>query len=1541
MVKICLQQKSGHSVSTPTRQGDEAMSSRKQRNRISAWSTKAWRGVGMLTFATLASCSLMSEDDTQARQRGAAVGEGGVCEVQPPFTPNFQPELEWQWSGSAVLPNHKQVMMTPVVVEVNGDGVPDVVFNSFENSNYTSNGVMRAVSGADGSDLWTSLDPLYRVRAASNIAAGDIDGDGKVELCTVPENGQGIICFENDGTFKFRTTRDSSNDWGGPALADLDGDGKVEIIDGATVYTNTGALKWKGSEGSSGIPGTGPLSVTADIDLDGKLEVIADRVIYRHNGAVKCINRNVYYGLPGVANFDADPYGEVVVVTSGNVVLMDDNCAVLWSKALPGGGQGGPPNIADFDNDGKAEIGVAGKSFYTVFDTNGAVLWSKPVTDVSSNRTGSSTFDFEGDGKAEVVYADEAKLRIYDGATGDVRFEVANISGTAYENPIVVDVDGDDSAEIVVAGNTYNSNAIGLRVYRDKKDGWVNTRRIWNQHAYSVTGVNDDGTIPKAPKANWQVSGLNTFRSNSQGTGTKSPFAAPDLVTTVVKSACELDSESNNKLVRLTATVRNQGDAAVSAGLPVAFYEGNPASGGALLGVTTISGVLAPGHDAVVSVTVPPRTASAEVVVWAVADDNGGGQGRELECRENNNGLSAAVALGCTPPAAPDLVAEGVTAVCVGGGEGGSTTVSISTAVRNQGNAPAAAGTPVAFYRGNPLSGGALLGVTLIPGTLGAGEDTLVSIDIAPQSAGNVTVYAVVDDFGNGQGRVAESNETNNTVSGSVSLYCAPPEPPAAPDVTASGVAAACTPSTEGANVVTLTATVSNTGNKATSAGLPVAFYRGNPAAGGTLLSVTTLPEPLAAGASAVATVQIAPQAAGNVTVYAVADDFGNGQGREAESNETNNATSASVSLYCTPPQPPAAPDLTATGVTAVCEGGGEGNSTVVSISTVVSNQGNKAVAAGVPVSFYQGAPGAGGVLLGVTTIPGTLGAGEDTVVSIQIAPQAAGNNVTVYAVADDFGNGQGRETESNENNNTASAPVSLSCYVPPPPAPDLTAANLAAACTAGTEGSNVVTLTATVRNQGNKAVAAGLPVTFYRGNTVLGVTTVAGELAAGAEATVSLQVASQSQGTVSVTVSADDYGNGQGREAESNETNNTATASVSLYCAPPEPPPTPDLTASNVAAACATNSDGGSILRLTATVRNAGPASVAAGLPVAFYRGSPASGGALLGVTTAAGPLAAGAEATVSLEIASQTGSAVTVFVVADDLGNGQGREAESNENNNSASATVNLVCAPQEPPECVELPLNDYNLFLTGDYNEGTDLEGRVAAGGNITMTNFSVGWKLPEADSAPKIVAGGNLTLSSGSVWGNALYGGAYSGNMVDYLQGGSATKGTPVDFAARGSQLRTLSSQLASLTATGETQAPPWNVLTLQGSNVESGLEVFEVSAADLSRATQLIIRGVSTTSVAVVNVRGPSVTLQGGREYAGNNVLFNYVDATSITANGYGIHGTVLAPDARVFFSNGSWDGGIYAKSLTGNAEGHHAPLPNPGCPNNRKSAALR
>ncbi len=622
----------------------------------SKWQQPFLPSAGLVMALTLSACDAAAPAAEAVDAQGSAVENGGRCEVVPPFVPNFEPELEWQWTGSALLPNHTQVMMTPVVVDVSGDSVPDVVFSAYVGNNYSTDGVLRAISGADGSELWTVTDPAYRVRGSASLAAGDLDSDGKVELCAIPENGVGILCFEHDGTFKFRTTV-PHNDWGGVSFADLEGDGSVELINGNHVFSSTGALKWVGVDGMRGQP-NGPISFAADIDGDGKQEVINGRAIYNPDGTLRCRNTQLDLGLSGVGNFDTDPAGEVVVVGNGIVSLMDEDCTLKWRAPIPGGGRGGAPNIADFDNDGQPEIGVAGAARYAVYETNGDLKWSQPTRDGSSNMTGSSTFDFEGDGKAEVIYADEIRLRVYDGATGAVRFEVPHSSCTTYENPVVVDVDGDNNAEIVVAQNTtcgfgpYN----GIRVYRDKKDGWVNTRPIWNQHAYSVTNVNEDGTIPAAPASNWLTPGLNTFRSNSQGVGDTSPFAASDLHVSHVSTGCDRTTET----LRLEARVENLGDAAASAGLKVAFYSGNPASGGTLLGVTTVTSVLAAGDATSVSLSLHPAPGGT-ANVYVVADDDGTGTGRETECNEANNAGSAPLNLTCVSNLPPVAVCRDVT----------------------------------------------------------------------------------------------------------------------------------------------------------------------------------------------------------------------------------------------------------------------------------------------------------------------------------------------------------------------------------------------------------------------------------------------------------------------------------------------------------------------------------------------------------------------------------------------------------------------------------------------------------------------------------------------------------------------------------------------------------------------------------------------------------------------------------------------------------------------------------------------------------------
>ncbi|MEO1059148.1 MAG: FG-GAP-like repeat-containing protein, partial [Actinomycetota bacterium] len=193
-------------------------------------------------------------------------------------------------------------------------------------------------------------------------------------------------------------------------------------------------------------------------------------------------------------------------------------------------GAGGPPTIGDFDTDGRPEIGIAGAQAYAVYDpdivlpetpvSNDGTVWVAETVDGSSSRTGSTLFDFDGDGSPEVVYASEQNLWIYDGPTGNVVWSRAIGSGTTIEYPIVADVDGDGQAELVVhveSNRTVDQiiHPRGLAVYESPTNDWVRARAIWNQHAYSVTNVNSDGSIPQVPRVNWLDGGLNNFRQQA------------------------------------------------------------------------------------------------------------------------------------------------------------------------------------------------------------------------------------------------------------------------------------------------------------------------------------------------------------------------------------------------------------------------------------------------------------------------------------------------------------------------------------------------------------------------------------------------------------------------------------------------------------------------------------------------------------------------------------------------------------------------------------------------------------------------------------------------------------------------------------------------------------------------------------------------------------------------------------------------------------------------------------------------------------------
>jgi hypothetical protein len=603
------------------------------------------------------------------------------------------PEVQCAWTGPAAgdaFPTWYHVMATPIVIDLDLDEdiatlAPSIVFITFPTlGNYGQPGVLRIIDGATCTDQFAF--PLAEDQAMSpgSPAAGDLDGDGRAEI-VVPGHAGGIKAFRYDAdTNTFARIWSSAtcsaggrtpdltggpDEWAGPSIHDLDDDGVPEIIWGATVYDRDGCV----ITASLGYPvyNNGVIPVLADVDEDGRVELVQGDGIWEYTA--RDWVRETYFtgaqprGQVAIAELGDFPLAslgrdgpEIAVVSAGFLRVQTlEGTTVFGPFAIPGGGVGGPPTIADFDGDGRREIASAGGGAYAVFDldcvaggdttrcaaaTTNGVLWSQPSQDNSSNVTGSSVFDFDFDGAAEVVYADECFLRIYDGRTGTVRYSASRSSGTTYENPVIVDVDGDFHSEIVSAVNDYAgangcpatdplrpttsfARSHGIVVLRDAMDRWAASRPVWNQHAYAVTHVGLRGEIPRtsAWMENWRDPTLNNFRQNVQGE--LDALGLADL--TAASEAGPIRVLCDAGIATLPAQICNRGTLPLAAGTEIAFRVS--AQDGVELCRAPVPVALTVGMCTQVTCTgtLPEET----VDLYVIVDPDG----EERECYEGNN----------------------------------------------------------------------------------------------------------------------------------------------------------------------------------------------------------------------------------------------------------------------------------------------------------------------------------------------------------------------------------------------------------------------------------------------------------------------------------------------------------------------------------------------------------------------------------------------------------------------------------------------------------------------------------------------------------------------------------------------------------------------------------------------------------------------------------------------------------------------------------------------------------------------------------------
>ena len=630
--------------------------------------------------------------------------EGLVCEEEVDFDP-FAVEELWHWEGiehEGTL--YRQVANTPVVADMTGDGVPEVAFAAYPETNI-NHAALVVISGATGETIY--INTGQNIRGREHFSLADLTGNGMPEIVVPINHGIGAVASitdcpdpdaDEDNCYLWATDVAGSAINQAISVADVTGDGMGEVLYIHSVFDGvTGEVIASTPQGQVSMP------VALDLTGDGEVEILTAGCAWHVEEGEQVLqevwcndelpgydsrhtNDRNYVGVGDVVGGDRAGRPEVIWVGGGEVFVVDEvEGEILHRLNLPGAVRGGPPVVADFDGDGSAEFGVGGQTCYTVFDldclgsddedlpgcirpefeectpgvdcvvepcaevaggSGEGILWSIEIVDsVTGTGFASAVFDFQGDGRDEVVYGDHCRVFVLDGRSGApllTRFASRRANS---EMPIVVDVDGDGRSNLVYQANNdlFDRDCVdpiaerpdffpecheeeppeyceegnfGLYALRDVNDSWVGTRAIWNQHAYHITNINDDATLPADPGAPWTQ--FNSFRANRQG---EIPLNAPDVVV----SALQINAALCPPHADLRATIQNLGKSGIPAGLPVSLYVTSGESSPALVETVEVEAPISPGGVAQVDFRyeVPATQYNQSLDFQVIANDDG------------------------------------------------------------------------------------------------------------------------------------------------------------------------------------------------------------------------------------------------------------------------------------------------------------------------------------------------------------------------------------------------------------------------------------------------------------------------------------------------------------------------------------------------------------------------------------------------------------------------------------------------------------------------------------------------------------------------------------------------------------------------------------------------------------------------------------------------------------------------------------------------------------------------------------------------------
>jgi len=286
-------------------------------------------------------------------------------------------------------------------------------------------------------------------------------------------------------------------------IADLLADGQPEVVvDQAILSAADGALL---ATLENGVQGSDFSLVVADVDRDEEQEIIVRGRAFNALGLQEwsVSESEVLHSLntPLAVQADGDDEAEIAFVAADSFRVVEADGSPLIESELPvEDNKGSLACAGDIDGDGEMEVLISDKMKLRAFDLGGREEWTAEVDEAwTYSYIGCTVFDFDLDGAREVLLADEQDFFIFDGRSGAVLFRDTHLSATAGDVPLVADLDGDGSVEIVVLnwGGYENSTT---RVYSNTNRDWPPGAPLWPSATWSGTSLFLDGSVPARPR---------------------------------------------------------------------------------------------------------------------------------------------------------------------------------------------------------------------------------------------------------------------------------------------------------------------------------------------------------------------------------------------------------------------------------------------------------------------------------------------------------------------------------------------------------------------------------------------------------------------------------------------------------------------------------------------------------------------------------------------------------------------------------------------------------------------------------------------------------------------------------------------------------------------------------------------------------------------------------------------------------------------------------------------------------------------------------